>query len=194
MSIYYQKLHHDLLTHKRDILNALDHSVRWGNTFSRAHGPLAPSTSHSSSALSIPLYRPTTVLLAFLVIHSFTPSNHCLAGLPGDPFLYTVQPLSCWPSWWSIPLHRPTTVLLAFLVIFPPQFYPASWCLPGFLSLSRHVINNDIHAPNKDGVTLVVNQPSVGVQTFHERCFIQTRSKQNRVPRYKFHIQKLSRR
>ena len=34
------------------------------HSFSRPHGPLAPSTSHSSSALSVPLLRPTTVLLA----------------------------------------------------------------------------------------------------------------------------------
>ena len=55
------------------ILNAIDYSVRWGgggqhdwHTFSRPHVPLAPSISHSTSALSIPLHRPTTVLLAFL--------------------------------------------------------------------------------------------------------------------------------
>ena len=131
MSIYYQKLHHDLLTHKRDILNALDHSVRWGNTFSRAHGPLAPSTSHSSSALSIPLYRPTTVLLAFLVIHSFTPSNHRLAGLPGDPFLYIVQPLSCWHSF------TPSNHCVAGLprdpflyTVQPLPCWPSSWSFP----------------------------------------------------------------
>ena len=41
---------------------------------SRPHRPLAPSTSHSSSLMSIPLHRPTTVLLLFLVIflHDFT--------------------------------------------------------------------------------------------------------------------------
>ena len=33
------------------------------HSFSRPHGPLAPFTSHSGSALSIPLHRPTTVLL-----------------------------------------------------------------------------------------------------------------------------------
>ena len=81
---------------------------------------------------SIPLHRPTIVLLAFLVIHSFTSSNHCLAGLPGlpgDPFLYIVQPLSCWPSSWSIPLHRPTTVSLACLVIH--SFTSSNHCLAG---------------------------------------------------------------
>ena len=40
------------------------------HSFSRPHGPLAPSTSHSNSALSIPLHRPSTVLLVFLVILS----------------------------------------------------------------------------------------------------------------------------
>ena len=71
------------------------------------------------SSWSISLHRTTTVtvLLAFLVIHSLASSNHCLAGLPRDPFPYIVQPLSHWPSSWSIPLHRPATVLLAFLVI-----------------------------------------------------------------------------
>ena len=39
----------------------------------RSHGPLAPFTSHSSSTLTIVLHRPTTVLLAFLVI--FPPST-----------------------------------------------------------------------------------------------------------------------
>ena len=36
--------------------------------FSRPHIPLDPSTCHSSSAPSIPSHRPTTILLAFLVI------------------------------------------------------------------------------------------------------------------------------
>ena len=60
------------------------------------------------------LHFPTTVLLVFLVIHSFTSSN----ALP------------CWPSSWSIPVHHPSTVLLAFLVICSRQLYTAIWCLP----------------------------------------------------------------
>ena len=83
------------------------------------------------SSWSIPLHRPTTLLLAFLVIHSLTSSNHCLPGLPCDPFSYIVQPLSCWPSLWSIPLHRPTTVLLAFLVIHSLASYNHCDCLTG---------------------------------------------------------------
>ena len=46
------------------------HTV-WGNmTGTLSLGPLASSTSHSRSSLSIPLRRPTTVLLAFLMIIS----------------------------------------------------------------------------------------------------------------------------
>ena len=62
-------------------------------------------------------------------VHSSTSSNHCLAGLPPDPFLYIVQPLSCWPSSWSIPLHHPTTVLLAFLLIHSST--SSNYCLAG---------------------------------------------------------------
>ena len=40
------------------------------DTFSSPYGPLAPSSSHSSSALSIPIRHPCTVLLAFLEIFS----------------------------------------------------------------------------------------------------------------------------
>ena len=39
------------------------------HSLSRPHGPLAPSMSHSSSALSIPLHCPITVFLAFLVVN-----------------------------------------------------------------------------------------------------------------------------
>ena len=45
--------------------------------FSRPRCPLAPSTSHSSSTLSLPLHCPTTVLLIVLVIIplNFTPQD-----------------------------------------------------------------------------------------------------------------------
>ena len=55
------------------------------DTLSSGHMVLcmAPSTSHSSSALSIPLHHPTTVLLAFLVISSpqLYPAGWCFLFL-----------------------------------------------------------------------------------------------------------------
>ena len=50
------------------------------HTFPRPHGSLAPSTSHSSSDMSIPLHRPTNVLFAFLLISSpeHYPARWCL--------------------------------------------------------------------------------------------------------------------
>ena len=54
------------------------------HAFSRLHAALVPSTSHSSSTLSVPLHRPTTVLLAFLVIFSpqLYPARWCLPEYP----------------------------------------------------------------------------------------------------------------
>ena len=53
------------------------------HTFSRPHGPLAPSISHSGSVLYIPLHCPTTVLLA--ISWSF-------------PINFTMQEGVCWCS------------------------------------------------------------------------------------------------
>ncbi len=63
------------------------------HSFSRPHRPLAPSTSHSSSALSI--LSPGHMVL-WLPPHLIQ-AQPCL-------FLYVIQPLSYWPSLWSLPL------------------------------------------------------------------------------------------
>ena len=69
-------------------LHSIDCLIRWQrdrHAFSRPHGPLVPFSSHSDLAqLSIPLYRPSIVLLFFLVI--FPPNIYsaswCLTWVP----------------------------------------------------------------------------------------------------------------
>ena len=38
---------------------------------------------------------PLHISFELIAVHPFISSNHCLAGLPRDPFIYIVQPLSC---------------------------------------------------------------------------------------------------
>ena len=63
------------------------------HAFSSPHGPVAPSTSHSSTALSIPLHRPTTVLLSFLMI--FSPSTLPFKMVFQQPVILHNVPLLC---------------------------------------------------------------------------------------------------
>ena len=71
------------------------------------------STPHPSSALSIPLHRPTTALLGAQLTRFLQATRSSVSSTP--------HPSSAL----SIPLHHPTTALLAFLVIFLPQLCPA---------------------------------------------------------------------
>ena len=64
------------------------------HSFSRPHGPLAPSTSHSNLALSI--LSPGHMVL-WLPPH-LNRTQPC-------PFFHIVEPLSCWPSSWSFPIN-----------------------------------------------------------------------------------------
>ena len=50
-------------------------------SFSMRRGPLAPSTSHSSSVLPLPLHCPTTFLLAFSVIFCFVKALLVIEGV-----------------------------------------------------------------------------------------------------------------
>ena len=124
------------------------------HSFSRPPGPLAPSTSHSSSALSIlspghtvlwlpphliraqpcPFFLQATrssgslhISFKFSPVHSFSRPPGPLA--PSTSHSSSAQ---------SIPLHRPSTVLLAFLIIFSPSTYACKIVFPRFLSLSPH--------------------------------------------------------
>ena len=64
------------------LINAQDYSVLWGATTDTLS--VAPSTSHSKSALSIPLYHPSIVLLDFLVTFSSLhfPMHDCVCQGP----------------------------------------------------------------------------------------------------------------
>ena len=125
------------------------------HSFSRPHGPLAPSTSHSSSALSIlspghtVLWLPPHLIQAqpcpfFLQATRSSGSLHISFKLsPVHSFSRPHGPLASSTSHsssaLSIPLHHPTT---AFLVIFSLQPYPARWCLEVLHSLSSPFPNH----------------------------------------------------
>ena len=117
------------------------------HSFSRPHSPLAPSTSHSGSALSIlspghtVLWLPPHLIQAqpcpfFLQATQSSGSLHISFRLsPAHSFSRPHSPLapstSHSGSALSILLRRPTTILLACVVIFSPQLYPARGCLRG---------------------------------------------------------------
>ena len=91
------------------------------SAFSRRHRRLAPSTSHSSSPMSIPLHCPTTVLLTFLLISPppLYPVKRCFPRFP----LLSLHVQTIWPSSWSS----------------PTPLYPVRRCFPGFPLISLHV-------------------------------------------------------
>ena len=107
--------HHGGYVNKANRLFSLLEQHDW-HTSSRPHIALAPSTSHSSSALSIPLHRPTSVLLAFLVIFSLCPEHGVCQG-----------------SLRSHHMSKPSDL--------PRDLFPMPWTwrLPGFPSLAPHV-------------------------------------------------------
>ena len=92
------------------------------HSFSRSHAPLAPSTSHSTSALSI-LSPGHTVLWL---------SPHLIPAQPCPFFLQATRSSgSLHISFKLSPVHSftpPITVLLCFFVILSPQLHPARWC------------------------------------------------------------------
>ena len=109
------------------------------HSFSRPHSPLAPSTSHSNSALYIlspgdtVLWLPPHLIPAqpcpfFLQATRSSGSLHISFQLSpvhslSRPHCPLAPSTSHPSSAMSIPLHRPTT-LLAFLMIFSPGLYP----------------------------------------------------------------------
>ena len=108
------------------------------HAFSMPHGPLAPSTSHSSSALSTlspghrVLWLPPRLILSqpcprFLHATRSSASLHVSFELsPVHAFSRPHGPLPPSTSHSSSALHHPTTISLAFLVIFSHRLYPAS--------------------------------------------------------------------
>ena len=99
------------------------------HSFSRPHGPLAPSTSHSGSALSI-LSPGHTVLWLPPHIIPAQPCPFSLQATRSSGSLHISFELSPAHSFTSS--NVPNTILVASLVIFSPQprLHPVRLCLP----------------------------------------------------------------
>ena len=171
------------------------------HSFSRPHGPLAPSTSHSNSALYIlspghtVLWLPPHLIQAqpcpcFLQATRFSGSLHISFQLSSvHSFSRPHGPLAPSTSYsssaLSIPSHRPTTVLLAFLLIFSPQRHLARWCWWGFSSHSDHISNPSelplLRDPSSVSYFPMCSAPLLCMSAFGDTTQIGS------IPWYKFH-------